>query len=144
MKVRDHSKAAFLGAFQGSPSKQQRIESTVCSSSTSPKSDPLSSPDQCSIVCSNHMGAREVLKACHHPAEGNEKPLSSGSQLISPSTSAVLPRALSVSPAPSDSTTINSHPKQKSSTEYWVFVLPQSRSNRSVNSRELVTGNLAH
>lgn len=73
----------------------------------------------------------------------NKKPVSSGSQVTSPSTAAVLLEALYVRPAPSDSTTANSHPRETSSTEHWVFVFPHSRSNRSANIREL-TGNLAH
>lgn len=89
-------------------------------------------------------GAGQNLKASHPLAEGNKKPLSSGWQLISPSTSAVLPGTLYILPASSDYTTTNSHPGQKSSTEYWVFVFPHSLSNRSATTRELLTGNLAH
>lgn len=89
-------------------------------------------------------GAQEDLKASHHRVQGNKKPGSSWSQVTSPSTSAVLPEALHVRPAPSDSTTGNSHPRQKSSTESLVFVFPHSRSNRSANIRELLTGDLAH
>lgn len=43
-------------------------------------------------------GAQD-LKACHHPALGNKKPLSSGSQLISPAPLQSFPR-LSTSALP--------------------------------------------
>lgn len=53
-------KLPFWGDFQGSPGKQQSIKYCLPFFHLPPDLIPVSSPDQCCIVSSNHMGDLEL------------------------------------------------------------------------------------